>query len=68
MTWMQTVCEPTSSGPVLQQPSRKNPVIGDVQQISSLPPSTFLAFGKRTTPLVAARIMAVIWSFGESSV
>ena len=47
----QTVCEPTSSGPVLQQPSRKKPVMGDVQQVASLPPSTFLAFGRRTTPL-----------------
>ena len=54
----QTVCDPTSSGPVLQHPSRKKPVIGDVQQIASLSPSTFLACGCRTTPFVEAmRIM-----------
>ena len=54
----QTVCDPTSSGPVLQQPSRKKPVIGDVQQVASLSPSTFLACGCRTTPFVEAmRIM-----------
>jgi hypothetical protein len=59
----QTVCDPTSSGPVLQQPSRKKPVIGDVQQVASLPPSTFFAFGSRTTPFVfAMRIMAVLVS------
>src|SRR3954471_1243503 len=50
----QTVCDPTSSGPVLQQPSRKKPVIGEVQQVASLPPSTFLACGIRTTPFVEA--------------
>src|SRR5215217_4762547 len=55
----QTVCDPTSSGPVLQHPSRKKPVIGDVQQVASLPPRTFLAFGSRTTPFVfAMRIIA----------
>jgi hypothetical protein len=59
----QTVCDPTSSGPVLQQPSRKKPVIGEVQQVASFPPSTFLAFGSRTTPFVfAMRIMAVLVS------
>src|SRR4029078_3573964 len=50
----QTVCDPTSSGPVLPQQSRKKPVIGDVQQVASLPPSTFFAFGWRTTPFVEA--------------
>src|SRR5262249_29869988 len=50
----QTVWDPTSSGPVLQQPSRKKPVIGDVQQVASLPPSTFFACGRRTTPFVEA--------------
>jgi hypothetical protein len=59
----QTVCDPTSSGPVLQQPSRKKPVIGNVQQVASLPPSTFFAFGSRTTPFVfAMRIIAVLVS------
>src|SRR6476620_6200825 len=59
----QTVCDPTSSGPVLQHPSRKKPVIGDVQQVASLPPSTFFACGMRTTPFVfAMRIIAVLVS------
>src|SRR6185369_94139 len=57
----QTVCDPTSSGPVLQQPSRKKPVIGDVQQVASLPPSTFFAFGWRTMPFVEAiRIITLV--------
>jgi hypothetical protein len=50
----QTVCEPTSSGPVLQQPSRKKPVMGVVLQAASLPPSTFFAFGCFITPFVEA--------------
>jgi len=33
---------PTSSESVLQQPSRKNPVRGDVEHGASGPPSTFL--------------------------
>ena len=37
----QTVCEPTSSGPVEQQPSRKKPVTGAFEQGSSSPPTTF---------------------------
>ena len=43
VTSTQTVCEPTSSLQVLQQPSRKNPVAGDVLQGASSPPSTFIA-------------------------
>src|SRR5262249_13968339 len=59
-----TVCEPTSSGPVLQQPSRKKPVIGDFDHAAHLPPSTFLAMGSRSTPLVLAmRIMLILRAF-----
>src|SRR6476646_2327114 len=51
VTRVQTVCEPTSSGPVLQQPSRKKPVSGALLHSSSSPPSTFLAMAHLTTPL-----------------
>ncbi len=37
----QTVWLPRSSGLVLQQPSRKNPVLGIIEQTSSLSPRTF---------------------------
>ena len=37
----QTVCFPVSAPPVLQQPSRKNPVTGDVEQGLSSSPKTF---------------------------
>ena len=37
----QTVCFPVSALPVLQQPSRKNPVTGDVEQGFSSSPKTF---------------------------
>ena len=43
VTTAQTVCTPASSASVSQQPSRRNPVIGSVPQLSSSPPSTFLA-------------------------
>ena len=39
---------PRSSGPVEQQPSRKNPVSGSVEQGSSSPPTT-LTSGSRVT-------------------
>ncbi|WP_430435673.1 hypothetical protein [Methyloversatilis sp.] len=38
-----TVCEPKSFSSVLQQPSRKKPVIGLNEQGSSGPPSTLRA-------------------------
>jgi len=41
VTITQTVWLPTSSGEVSQQPLRKNPVTGLVEQISSGPPKTF---------------------------
>lgn len=41
VTTQQTVCFPGSWGPVLQQPSRKKPVIGSSPQLSSGWPSTF---------------------------
>ena len=41
VTTAQTVWLPTSSGPVAQQPSRKKPVSGAVEQGSSSPPTTF---------------------------
>src|SRR4029078_2323094 len=57
----QTVCDPTSSGPLLQRPAPKKPAHGDVQQVARLPPSRFFAFGSRTTPFVfAMRIIVVV--------
>lgn len=40
LTSAQTTCSPISSGPVLQQPSRKNPVSGATEQGNKGPPST----------------------------
>lgn len=37
----QTVCSPRSIGPVSQQPLRKKPVTGAVEQETSAVPSTF---------------------------
>jgi len=45
----QTVWLPRSAGPVSQQPLRKNPVIGLVEQVSSRSPST-LRDGLRPLP------------------
>jgi hypothetical protein len=47
----QTVWLPTSSRPVSQQPSRKNPVMGFIEQISSRPPSTLRGVLGRSPPL-----------------
>src|SRR6187200_2663890 len=41
VTTAQMVWLPRSSGPVLQHPSRKNPVIGSVPHGSSSAPNTF---------------------------
>ena len=38
-----TVCEPISCGPVLQQPSRKKPVVGATEQVCSGSPNTFFS-------------------------
>jgi len=38
----QTVCRPRSIGPVSQQPLRKKPVIGAVEQTSSARPRTLI--------------------------
>ena len=38
-----TVCRPRSSGPVSQQPLRKNPVTGSIEQGISSSPSTLRA-------------------------
>jgi CheY-like chemotaxis protein len=47
VTTAQTVWLPMSSCPVSQQPSRKNPVMGFIEQSSSRPPSTLRgAFGR----------------------
>src|ERR1700720_3144104 len=48
VTFTQTVCRPTSSGPVRQKPSRKNPVTGSRQQHLSSVPSTFVGM---TSPI-----------------
>src|SRR5205085_11830745 len=42
VAFTHTVCRPTSSGPVRQYPSRKNPVIGSRQQHCNSVPSTFV--------------------------
>src|SRR5205085_4780718 len=42
VTFTQTVCKPTSSGPVRQKPSRKNPVIGSRQQHFNSVPKTLV--------------------------
>ena len=42
VTLTQTVCRPRSSGPVRQNPSRKNPVIGSRQQHFRSVPRTFV--------------------------
>ena len=47
----QTVWLPMSSRPVSQQPSRKNPVIGFIEQISSRSPSTLRGVLGRPPPL-----------------
>src|SRR5947209_6589753 len=49
VTFTQTVCKPTSSGPVRQKPSRKNPVIGSRQQHLSSVPRTFVGM---TSPVL----------------
>src|SRR5262249_8949226 len=46
VTFTQTVCCPTSSGPVRQKPSRKNPVIGSRQQHFNSVPKTFVGIRK----------------------
>jgi hypothetical protein len=47
VTTAQMVCRPWSSGPVLQHPSRKKPVIGSVPHDSSSLPRTFRSvFGR----------------------
>jgi hypothetical protein len=46
----QTVWLPMSSRPVLRQPSRKNPVIGVIEQTSSRSPSTFRGVLGRPPP------------------
>ena len=38
-----TICNPRSLGLLLQQPSRKKPVMGSIEQVSSGRPSTFLS-------------------------
>jgi hypothetical protein len=47
----QTVWLPMSSRPVLRQPSRKNPVIGVIEETSSRSPSTFRGVLGRPPPL-----------------
>src|SRR5262249_12901879 len=51
----QTVWLPKSSALVLQQPSRKKPVIGFIEQISSPSPST-LRPARRLPPLVLSSL------------
>ena len=46
----QTVWLPKSSRPVSQQPSRKNPVVGFIEQISSRSPSTLRGALRRPPP------------------
>ena len=43
VTRVHTVCRPTSSSEVLQQPSRKKPAFGSSEQDSSGSPNTFVA-------------------------
>src|SRR5207302_10711654 len=45
VTLTQTVCKPTSSGPVRQKPARKYPVIGSRQQHFSSVPRTLVGIG-----------------------
>jgi hypothetical protein len=47
----QTVWLPTSSRPVSQQPSRKKPVMGFMEQSSSRSPSTLRGVFRRPAPL-----------------
>lgn len=55
-----TVCDPRSSGDVLQQPSRKNPVIGLIEHGASGPPRTLRDGARpphgRPSPLLMSRI------------
>src|SRR5438045_9274599 len=46
VTFTQTVCKPTSSDPVRQKPSRKNPVTGSRQQHFNSVPRTFVGTAK----------------------
>jgi hypothetical protein len=47
----QTVWLPKSSSEVLQQPSRKNPVVGLIEHSSMRSPSTLRALLRRPPPL-----------------
>ena len=55
VTTAQMVWLPRSSGPVLQQPSRKNPVTGSVPQGSSSPPRTLRSVHPPSMPGQRAR-------------
>src|SRR5690606_1092031 len=55
VTMTQTVWRPTSSGPVLQQPSRKKPVNGAVEQDSSGVPRMLIGASIVISPQAASR-------------
>jgi hypothetical protein len=57
---LRTACLPISSEPVLQQPSRKNPVKGLTEQSSSRPPNTFL--GDSPSPRVPSGSNSISFS------
>ena len=61
VTTAQMVWLPRSSGPVLQQPSRKKPVTGSVPQGSSSPPSTLRSFTAPSMPGLT-RVLRRRWS------
>ena len=60
----QTVWLPMSSRPVSQQPSRKNPVIGLIEQTSSRSPSTLRGVLDRPTPLPLSSLSIAVSACG----
>src|SRR5206468_10044824 len=60
----QTVWLPMSSRPVSQQPSRKNPVIGLIEQTSSRSPSTLRGVLGRPPPLPLSSLSIAVSACG----
>src|SRR5437899_10272580 len=60
----QTVWLPTSSRDVLQQPSRKKPVIGFIEQTSSRSPSTLRAALRQPSPCALSSLSICVSARG----
>src|SRR5439155_6835193 len=61
---VQTVWLPMSSRPVSQQPSRKNPVMGFIEQTSSRSPSTLRGVPGRPPPLPLSSLSIAVSARG----